>query len=119
MNDGAQRDPPSPQKPITGGREDTPPPDPPGELPREDVGERTFEHDGRRWIARLSGKGASGTGAYGLALVEAVHFADAEEPAVPLFEALLGRSRFEHLFDGELIRLLEGATPITPGAGRP
>jgi hypothetical protein len=105
--------PTSPARPSTRSHGDAPPPAPPRELPRTGPSERTFEHEGRRWIARLAGKGAGGTGSYGLALLEAVHFAAAEAPGTPLREALLARSRFEGLFDSELAALLERATPIT------
>src|SRR5690606_18818807 len=57
-------------KPATRGRGDTPPPTPPHELPRDAQVEHRFTHEGRSWLARLSGKGACGTGSYGLALVE-------------------------------------------------
>jgi hypothetical protein len=64
------------------------------------------------WIARLGGKGACGTGSYGLGLVEAVHFFEPSEPERPLREALVARGRFEGLFDEELSRMLTGARPI-------
>lgn len=80
--------------------------------PDESSAPRAFEIDGRRWIARLAGRGALGTGACGLGLVEAVHFFDAEIPDRPLFEALLAAGRFLHLFDRELAELLAKATPI-------
>lgn len=105
-------DPTAPVKPATRGRGDTPPPAPPHELSQQIVGARQFENEGRMWIARLSGKGAFGTGSYGLGLVEAVHFCAAEEPERPLREALVARGRFEGLYENELVRLLKGARPI-------
>ena len=99
-------------KPNTRGRGDTTPPAPPQELARQQHEERQFDADGRMWIARLSGKGAYGTGSYGLGLLDAVHFFAADAPTVPVREALLARGRFETLFDDELIRLLGAATPI-------
>jgi hypothetical protein len=92
---------------------DGPPPAPPRELPRAESVERRFDHDGRSWVAWLSGKSAWGTGSYGLGLVDAVHFADAAEPDVPLREALLAHGRFDTLFDSELVTLLIRAVPIT------
>ncbi|MBR9990263.1 MAG: hypothetical protein KFH98_10930 [Gemmatimonadetes bacterium] len=99
-------------KPATRGRGDTPPPVPPHELRHEPADEREFEDEGRNWIARLGGKGACGTGSYGLGLVEAVHFFDAGEPERPLREALLARGRFDGMYDAELSRLLRTARPI-------
>lgn len=106
------RDPTSPVRPVTRGRGDTAPPAPPHELAREEAGERAFTSEGRRWIARLSGKGAQGTGSYGLGLIDAVHFHDAEQPERPLREALLPHGRFESLYDEELGELLARAVPI-------
>jgi hypothetical protein len=60
----------------------------------------------------VAGKGASGTGAYGLGLIEAVHFFAADAPDQPLREALIPRNRFSGLFDAELAELLARATPI-------
>ncbi|HEX6306843.1 MAG TPA: hypothetical protein VFZ69_01580 [Longimicrobiales bacterium] len=105
------RRPHEPTKPATRGRDD-PPPAPPHELDRERGGERRFTHEGRHWIARVGGKAAYGTGSYGLALVEAVHFCDAADPDRPLREALLAHGEFDALFDSELIRLLGSARPI-------
>jgi hypothetical protein len=109
---GGPHEPTAPVKPIVRGRGDTPPPAPPQELSRGAGEPREFGHGGRRWIARLSGKGATGTGSYGLGLIDAVHFFDAEQPARPLREALLPHGRFESLFDEELAALLDAATPI-------
>jgi len=103
-------------KPATRGRGDTPPPTPPHELPRDAQVEHRFTHEGRSWLARLSGKGACGTGSYGLALVEAVHFFDPAEPDRPLREALMPCCDFEALFEAELIRLLAQSRPIATRA---
>jgi hypothetical protein len=108
-------EPTAPVKPATRGRGDTPPPAPPHELRHDPKAEREFQHEGRRWLARLGGTGAYGTGSYGLGLVEAVHFFDAGEPERPLREALIARGRFEGLFDVELISLLQAARPIVTG----
>jgi hypothetical protein len=59
------------------------------------------------------GKGACGTGSYGLGLVEAVHFSDPGAPDRALWEALLPFGRFEALFADELVRLLLSARPVT------
>jgi hypothetical protein len=81
-------------------------------------GERHFEHDGRHWVARLAGRGALGTGTLGLSMVEAVHFYDGAAPDRPVREALLARGRFEALFDAELARLCDTATPIVVARNR-
>jgi hypothetical protein len=104
-------DPTSAVQPTTG-RNDAPPPPPPHELSQPDNSDRRFEVEGKSWIARLQGKGACGTGAYGLGLVEAVHFFEAEAPDRPVAEVLLARGRFTGLFDSELAELLLQATPI-------
>lgn len=116
MRSRPPHEPTAPVKPVTRGRGDTPPPAPPHELRHDPVSERQFEHEGRSWIARPAGKGACGTGSYGLGLVEAVHFFDAAEPARPLREALVARGGFDGLFDSELVRLLATACPIVTGA---
>jgi hypothetical protein len=96
---------------------DGPPPLPPRELARGPAVERQFEHDGRSWVARLSGKSAYGTGSFGLGLVDAVHFADAAAPELPLFEALLAHGRFHGMFDEELRVLLKRSVAIDqPGS---
>jgi hypothetical protein len=104
--------PTSSSRPDARSHGDGPPPAPPRELPRAEPVERRFEHDGRTWVARLSGKSAWGTGSYGLGLVDAVHFADAERPDLPLHEVLLAHGRFDTLFDSELVALLRVAVPI-------
>lgn len=114
---GRSHEPTSPVKPLTRGRGDTRPPAPPRELERAASDERQFVAEDRSWIARIAGKGACGTGSYGLGLVDAVHFCDAAEPAVPLREALLAHGRFETLFDDELVALLARATPIVTRDG--
>ncbi|NLG61930.1 MAG: hypothetical protein GX539_06760 [Candidatus Cloacimonetes bacterium] len=60
----------------------------------------------------MAGKGAWGSGAYGLGMVVAVHFAPATAPHLPEREALLARGRFAGLYDEELRELFEKATPI-------
>lgn len=110
------REPTSAVQPTLRGR-DTSPPAPPQELPREASPAREFDADGARWIAQLAGKGACGTGSYGLALLEAVHFCAAAEPSKPLREALLARGRFDALYDAELVALLARAVPIVGAAG--
>ncbi|HSJ25911.1 MAG TPA: hypothetical protein VK929_14640 [Longimicrobiales bacterium] len=82
------------------------------------AGRRRFLYEGQEWLAWSAGAGAYGTGAYGLAPVEAVHFARATQPAAPVREALLARGRFQCLHDSELIGLLESATPIVEPDGR-
>lgn len=102
---------PAPPSDARGGP-DAPPPPPPREIepdPDEVLG---FEVDGQIWLAKLAGKGAGGTGSYGLGLFDAVHFARAEAPERPLREALLARGRFAHLFGEELRALFVDSRPI-------
>jgi hypothetical protein len=105
----------TPARPATGSG-DAPPPLPPRELDPGDETARSFEVDGEAWVARPAGKGAGGTGAYGLGMIEAVHFARADDPATPLFEALLPAGRLPGLFDDELRAVLASARRIV-GAG--
>jgi hypothetical protein len=80
---------------------------------------RRFEADGLLWLAWLSGSSAYGTGTCGPAALEAVHFAHAEAPTQPVYEALLAAGRFHGLFDDELIALLRAATRIVDPSDRP
>jgi hypothetical protein len=100
---------------------------PPHEL-TDDATERRFDVDGREWLAKVSGKGATGTGRAGLGMVLTVHFYEAAVPATPRFESLIAGRRLDTLFDAELRDLLRGAReivipddgrpPIDPGSGR-
>jgi hypothetical protein len=72
----------------------------------------SFEYEGERWIARVAGEGALGTGRVGLGFVEAVHFCTADAPGQPLREALLALGRFDTLHEIELVELCGVATPI-------
>jgi hypothetical protein len=80
---------------------------------------RGFVCDGVEWVVWPSGTSAYGTGTCGPAALEAVHFARAEAPDLPLYEALLAAGRFFGLYDEELITLLEGATKIVDPGERP
>lgn len=73
--------------------------------------ERGFQSGGQEWVARSAGGGAAGTGALGLAQLDAVHFfpAGAERPT---HEALTARGRLAHLHESELVALLARAVPI-------
>ena len=73
---------------------------------------RTFEADGKAWAVWRSGGGAYGTGVLGPGNIDAVHFAAAEAPDTPLFEALVPVNAFESLYDDELIDLLRSARKI-------
>jgi hypothetical protein len=112
MTNRPPHEPTSPVKPATRGRGDAPPPAPPHELRHDTARERQFEHEGKAWIARLGGKSALGTGSYGLALVEAVHFFAADDPERPLREALIAHGVFDGLFEVELTQLLRTARPV-------
>lgn len=84
---------------------------------RDRPASRRFATDGVEWVAWVSGTGATGTGARGLGLVEAVHFAPAANGDQRKHrEALVARGRFPNLFDEELLTLFRTATPITESA---
>ena len=95
------------------------PPDPPRELVDERDVCRRFTSEGVAWLARVSGRGAGGTGAYGLGMIEAIHFYQANEPATPRFEALLPAGRLASLFEEELTALLRDARAIPPPGEAP
>ena len=90
----------------------------------------SFQHDGINWVAYISGQGAYGTGRFGLASLQAIHFAHADRPNEPLFEALLAAGRFSGLYERELLDLFRAAqrivvpeggalpAPLVPAAGR-
>jgi hypothetical protein len=80
---------------------------------------RTFNHEGQEWLAWPSGASAYGTGTLGPASLEAVHFAPAEKPEEPAFEALLPAGSFFGLFDDELVTILGRATKVVDPAERP
>ena len=80
---------------------------------------RSFESDGVQWLAWPSGSGAYGTGVCGPASLQAVHFARADAPGQPAFEALLPTGRFYGLFDEELAALLRAATRVVDPSERP
>lgn len=100
--------PPSNPVPAGNGR----PPRAPRELEPDPAERRTFTADGETWVAWVAGKGAWGSGAFGLGMVDALHFARAATPERPEREALLARGRFVGLYDEELCTLLAGATPV-------
>ena len=102
----------TPARPATRGAPDAPPRPPPRELEPSAGWCRGFEAEGTEWVARAAGRGAGGTGSYGLGMVEAVHFAHAETPGTPLFEALVAAGRLAFLYDDELRALLRTATRI-------
>ena len=80
---------------------------------------RRFMADGMEWLAWPSGSSAYGTGTYGPAALEAVHFAPADAPGRPTFEALLPAGRFHGLFEDELIAVLRTATRVAEPGERP
>ena len=80
---------------------------------------RQFTADGVEWLAWPSGASAYGTGTCGPAALEAVHFAPADAPGRPTFEALLPAGRFHGLFEDELIDALRTATPVADPGDRP
>lgn len=92
------------------------PPPAPHELQPDPDERRIFAVNDEEWIAYVAGKGASGSGAYGLGMVVAVHFARASAADQPVSEVLLARGRFRGLFDEELRALLAQATPIVTDA---
>ena len=80
---------------------------------------RHFECDGVEWLAWTSGASAYGTGRYGPASLEAVHFAKADAAGQPAYEALVPAGRFYGLFDEELATLLRTASKVVDPAERP
>jgi hypothetical protein len=74
--------------------------------------ERSLMLDGVEWVAYVSGAGAYGTGHWGLASLQTLHFALASEPGVPLYETLLPASRLAGLYDAELQDLFRNARKI-------
>lgn len=102
---------PSPD-PVAPANPDAPKPSPPREPVRSAEEPRALTIDGEEWVAYPSGKGSYGTGHWGLAGVEAVHFSRASEPTKPEFEALLASGRFADLYDEELIALFRTARAI-------
>jgi hypothetical protein len=77
---------------------------------------REIAIDGEEWVVWPSGGGAYGTGALGLGNVEAIHFAHASAPAVPVLEALLAAHTFYELFDDELIAIFRQARRVVDPA---
>jgi hypothetical protein len=80
---------------------------------------RGFVFEGAEWVVWPSGNSAYGTGTCGPAALEAVHFARADAPDLPVYEALLAAGRFFGLYDEELASLLQGATKIVDPGERP
>lgn len=80
---------------------------------------RRFVCDEQEWLAWPSGASAYGTGTVAPASLEAVHFARAEAPDTPAFEALLPAGRFYGMFDDELMVLLRRATKVAEPGERP
>ena len=74
--------------------------------------QRRFTHEGVEWIAYVSGRGAYGTGHWGLASLQAIHFARAESPERPEYEALIAAGRFDDLYTRELVTLFQTARRI-------
>ncbi|MGH7461313.1 MAG: hypothetical protein ACREMA_09830 [Longimicrobiales bacterium] len=64
------------------------------------------------WLAYVSGRGAYGTGHWGLAALQAIHFARAETPDKPEFEALIAAGRFADPYASELLELFRSARRI-------
>ena len=76
------------------------------------VMERRCVIDGAEWRVWPSGGGAYGTGPCGLGNVEAVHFATADAPDVPVYEALIAAGRFDCLFDDEIVDVFRKARRV-------
>lgn len=84
-------------------------------LPQEPVAarpERRFVFDDVEWVACVSGRGAYGTGHWGLASLQAIHFARADSPDKPEYEALIAAGRFGDLYASELLELFQSARRI-------
>jgi hypothetical protein len=85
----------------------------PHELPHDEPERRRFATADGEWLAWLAGRSVGGTGSYNLALLEAVHFARAEQPAQALREALVARGQFECVSDSELAQIWAIARSLT------
>lgn len=106
-------------RPESSSSPDAPPFPPPRELEPHTGICVPFEFEGEPWIARAAGKGAGGTGSYGLAMMEAVHFCRASEPVTPLYETLVAAGALAGLFPDELCVLLQRARRIVMLEDRP
>ncbi|MGQ0562271.1 MAG: hypothetical protein ACT443_10390 [Gemmatimonadota bacterium] len=80
---------------------------------------RSFVCDSESWLAWVSGGGGYGTGSRGLGNIDAIHFARAAAPDVPVFEALLAAGRFDGLFEEELVALFRTARRVVDPAELP
>jgi hypothetical protein len=99
-------------RPDTRSSPDAPPPAPPRELETQNGICVPFDSEGEAWIARAAGKGAGGTGSYGLAMMEAVHFCRASDAATPLYETLVAAGTLAGLYVEELRTLLGRAKRV-------
>jgi hypothetical protein len=115
MSTVAPEDPTSGVKPEVKQAPDMPPPHAPRELERDSFEIRSFNVADQVWVAWISGKAAGGTGAYGLGVFDALHFATGDCPQRPIREALIPRGAFTGLFDEELRVLWAAARPIVSG----
>lgn len=75
---------------------------------------RRFTVDGETWIARVAGRAGVGTTGPVAGVIAVVHFFRAEEPDAPVRQAYLVASRFEALYEEELLELFRSAKPIPP-----
>ncbi len=80
---------------------------------------RRFVAEGVEWLAWPSGASAYGTGTIGPAALEAIHFAPADNPGRPAFEALLPAGQFHGLFEEELMTALKTAVRVVEPGERP
>ena len=72
---------------------------------------RRMELDGVTWLVRIAGQGAGGSGALGLAMIEAVEFRREGDSVTPPLEALVQRGSFALMHDAELRTLFTRAQP--------
>lgn len=75
---------------------------------------RRFTVDGEAWIAQVAGRAGVGTTGPVVGAIAVVHFFRAEEPDTPVRQAYLAASRFEALYEAELLELFHSAKPIPP-----
>jgi hypothetical protein len=89
-------------------------PDAPHPTPDQATGRiaRRLEADGEHWVAYISGRGAYGSGALGLANIDAIHFEREDAPGEPVLEALLPGGRFADLHATELLEVFRSARRI-------
>ena len=82
----------------------------------EDLPSCHFEVEGVEWIARLSGRTATGSGSDPGAPLLHLTFFKSADPMVAVVEALLPGESIDHLFESDLSEVLATARKVSPSA---